>query len=305
MRAEVLDPAIEQQIDAFAATTHPVRGLFGPESVSWHVFRENAVLLGGARALLLQLAHPVVATAVAAHSQYDTDPAGRILRTFDTMYTIVFGDRESALAAARRMRLRHVPVRGRLPSGGEYHADNPAYLLWVMATLLDAGLDCYERVVGPLPEAVREAFWTEYRPRFIVFGLPPESTPPTWRAFSDYVRETLEGPSLVVTPHARRILDALLAQAPSMHLAGMLGLESPRAFSPLDHRPLRILYQEFVRLFAAGMLPPRLRAGYGLTFDAAQERRLSFLLSTLRRVTPRLPARVRYSRFYREALARV
>lgn len=304
-RDALLDPEIERRVDAFAAGADPVRGLFGPASVAWHVFRENAVLLGGARALFLQLAHPAVATAVAEHSNYETDPAGRALRTFEVAYTIAFGDRESALDAARRMRLRHAPVRGRLPSGAAYHANDPAHLLWVMATLLDTGVDCYDRLVAPLSWALREALWVEFRPRLILFGIPPESTPPSWRAFSDYVRAMLDGPALLVTPAARRIADALLAQPPSQHVAGMLGLDAPRALAPLDHRPLRPLYLEGVRLFAAGMLPRRLRDGYGLAFDEAHEHRLSRLLQALRRLTPVLPARLRYTRFYREALRRL
>ena len=34
--------------------------MFGPESVSWPVNRETPVLFGGARALLMQAAHPLV-----------------------------------------------------------------------------------------------------------------------------------------------------------------------------------------------------------------------------------------------------
>ena len=66
------------------------RGLFTPASVTWRVHREAAVLLGGGRALLLQVAHPLVAAGVAAHSRFRSAPLERLRRTLDLMLTLVF-----------------------------------------------------------------------------------------------------------------------------------------------------------------------------------------------------------------------
>ena len=60
-------------------------GLFGPGSLTWRVNREGVLLLGGGRALLLQVAHPLVAAGVAQHSNYREDPFGRLYRTLDTV----------------------------------------------------------------------------------------------------------------------------------------------------------------------------------------------------------------------------
>ena len=43
-------------------------GYYGPGSVAWKIGREAAIMLGGARAVLMQLAHPLVAMGVSAHS---------------------------------------------------------------------------------------------------------------------------------------------------------------------------------------------------------------------------------------------
>jgi uncharacterized protein (DUF2236 family) len=69
---------LEEQL----ATIRPLapggaEGLFGPASVTWRVDREAAIFLGAGRALLLQLAHPWVAAAIAEHSRTFTDPIGR------------------------------------------------------------------------------------------------------------------------------------------------------------------------------------------------------------------------------------
>jgi uncharacterized protein (DUF2236 family) len=68
-----------------------VAGVLGPDSVTWRIYREAVLFLGAGRALLLQLAHPWVATAVADHSQVFADPIGRLRRTFRTMFTMIFG----------------------------------------------------------------------------------------------------------------------------------------------------------------------------------------------------------------------
>src|SRR5512147_235711 len=119
----------------------PTRSLFGPQSLSWRVNRETALLLGGGRALLLQVAHPLVAAGVAAHSQFQHAPLERLWRTLDLMLTITFADAAHAVAAVRQIERVHAAVRGRLdsnvgpfPRGTCYDANDPELLLWVHAT---------------------------------------------------------------------------------------------------------------------------------------------------------------------------
>ena len=44
--------------------------MFGPGSLTWRVNGEAVLLLGGGRALILQVAHPKVAAGVAEFSDY-------------------------------------------------------------------------------------------------------------------------------------------------------------------------------------------------------------------------------------------
>ncbi|MDP9398691.1 MAG: oxygenase MpaB family protein, partial [Actinomycetota bacterium] len=62
-------------------------GLFGPASTAWSVLRERVVLLGGPAALLLQVAHPLVAAGVAEHSDFRADPLHRLRATLDATLT--------------------------------------------------------------------------------------------------------------------------------------------------------------------------------------------------------------------------
>ena len=77
-------------------------GLFGPESLTWRINRENVLVLGGGCALMLQVAHPLVAAGVAQHSNYRKDPWGRLFRTLDRTTAIVFGDEDDAEQASLR-----------------------------------------------------------------------------------------------------------------------------------------------------------------------------------------------------------
>src|SRR3954454_16275461 len=109
-------------------------GVFGRESTIWKVDREAAVFLGAGRALLLQLAHPWVATAIADHSSALTDPIGRFHRTFDVVFTMVFGSLDQALHMSRRLHRRHSKITGKLPdelaAGGAYIANELSALMW-------------------------------------------------------------------------------------------------------------------------------------------------------------------------------
>ncbi len=105
--------------EAFEAQLKSVRvlafgereGVFGPASVIWRVDREAAMFLGAGRALLLQLAHPWVAAAIAEHSRTFDDPIGRFHRTFGVVFSMVFGSLDQAIAAARRLHRRHAAIR--------------------------------------------------------------------------------------------------------------------------------------------------------------------------------------------------
>src|SRR2546423_7567214 len=127
-------------------------GLFGPSSVTWRVNREGVLLVGGGAALVLQVAHPLVAAGVATFSNYREDPWGRLYRTLDTTTAIVFGDSDTSAEASARLERIHSRVRGnteeaggRFPAGTPYEANDPELLMWVRATPLATSLMDYDR----------------------------------------------------------------------------------------------------------------------------------------------------------------
>src|ERR1700694_2819051 len=134
------------------------QGLFAEDSITRRVNRENVLLLGGGRALLMQLAHPKVAAGVDEHSDFRSDPIRRLRGTLRMTMPIVSGARETALSAARSVNQVHANVRGR-----DYRALDPDLLLWVHATLADTALVTYELFVQRLLPREREAFHTAFK----------------------------------------------------------------------------------------------------------------------------------------------
>src|SRR6266436_6912661 len=126
-------------------------GLYAEDSITRRVSRENILLLGGGRALLMQLAHPKVAAGVDDHSDFRAHPIRRLRRTVLVTMAIVFGERETALAAARAVNQSHARVRGH-----DYRALAPNLLLWVHATLVESALVTYQAFVGRLTSRARE-----------------------------------------------------------------------------------------------------------------------------------------------------
>ncbi len=153
----------------------------------WRVGREKAILGGGPTALLLQVAHPLVAAGVVDHSDFESDPLGRLRRTLDTMLTVGFGDRAQAEAAVAGVAAVHVHVRG--PS---YRADDPDLALWVHATLVLTALGAYESFVGPLSDDDKADYYERYKVVGRMFGVTDEVMPPTYADFVAYVRHMVD-----------------------------------------------------------------------------------------------------------------
>src|SRR5438445_11799341 len=154
-------------------------------------------MLGGGRALLMQVAHPLVAAGVHAHSDYARNPWGRLARTMTGLYSVVHGTCEEADRVAAQVRAVHRNVRGK-HDGRRYSAFDADLMMWVHATLVDTGLVMYETFVGRLDRDVQEAFYDDMKLVARIFGVPEGVVPPTLADFGDYKRELLRGGALRV-----------------------------------------------------------------------------------------------------------
>src|SRR6266508_5561707 len=113
------------------------------------VAREGALLAGGARAILLQIAHPAVGQGVAEHSDFAARPLERLRATLTYVYCVIFGSPEEIEAVAAMVTAAHRNV-----TGTGYRASDPELQLWVAATLYDTAILVYEELFGPLDPAM-------------------------------------------------------------------------------------------------------------------------------------------------------
>jgi uncharacterized protein (DUF2236 family) len=240
-------------------------GLFAEDSITRRVNRENILFLGGGRALLMQLAHPKVAAGVDEHSDFRAHPIRRLRRTIRMTMAIVFGDRETALRAARTVNQVHLRVKGK-----GYRAMDPDLLLWVHATLADTAVVTYEAFVGPLTEREREEFYQEFKLLGELLGIPRDRFPNTMPDFQAYMEAMMTTGPVHVDQRAKDL--ARLVLRPSLRL-----LPGP-AMIPFE-------------VVTAGLLPATLRTQYGLAWGAGQRRAFKLAVNALPRllaVTPPL-----------------
>jgi uncharacterized protein (DUF2236 family) len=233
---------------------------------------EAVLLLGGGRALILQVAQPQVAAGVGQFSNYREEPWRRIYRTLDVTLKIVFGDPETSRAAAEQLRRLHDRVQGLDDRGKPFRALDPELLRWVQATLIDTSLLIYERYVGSLTPRERELYFEEAKLLGEPYGIPREHQPADYSEFREYFEDMLAH-GLRVTETLRDVTDAVL-----------------RPELPFVARPAL----EMFRLVTVGYLPPRLRDELGLGWGPHRERLLGASAATIRRVLPLLPGLFRY-----------
>jgi uncharacterized protein (DUF2236 family) len=248
-------------------------GLFGPDSVSWQVNRETTVLFGGARALLMQAAHPLVLAGARQTGFYERNPWKRLERTLQMTYKITFGTREEALEAARRINAIHDEVHGiDEVTGLPYDAKDPELLLWVHACLVDSHLLFEQLTVGKLDQEGRERYHIEQMAGAELLGLDRSRIPPTVADLRAYVEEITQGGLLRVSPDTLRVAD--LIRRP------------PR---DVPWRPVL----RAVAWWAFGTLPESLREQYGVGWSAIRQLNLAGSLRTLRIIRPMLPGTIR------------
>jgi uncharacterized protein (DUF2236 family) len=248
-------------------------GLYGPESVSWQVNRETTVLFGGARALLMQAAHPLVLAGARQTGFYERNPWKRLERTLHLAYMMTFGTHEEALEAARQINLVHRDVHGiDEVTGLPYDATDPDLLLWVHATLVDSQLMFERLTVGKLDEEGRERFHREQMAGSELLGLDPGRVPPTVAALRRYIDDVVAGDVLRVTEETIQVADLIRRPPPQVPWKPVLRLVSWWAF---------------------GTLPPKLRRAYGVRWNALGELRLTASLRALRLIRPLIPTTFR------------
>jgi uncharacterized protein (DUF2236 family) len=260
-------------------------GYFGPDSVSWRVHREVTVLFGGARALLMQAAHPLVIAGARESGFYERNPWKRLQRTLMLTYAITFGSIADARAAAERINEVHARVKGvDEVTGLPYDALDPDLLLWVHACLVDSALLFEELAVGELDDAGRQRFHEEQMLAAELVQLPRENVPPTVPELRAYIDRVI-GSGILRVSDASRAVAHLFDRPP------------PEA----EWRPVL----RAVSRLAFGTLPAAIREMYGVRLGPARSVAMRSAFFVARAGRPLLPPRYRFIAPYQAWRSRV
>jgi uncharacterized protein (DUF2236 family) len=251
----------------------------GVGDVTWKVNREVLIVAGWGRAILLQLAHPLVAAGVADHSAFRGSlltSARRLSSTVRAMLSLTFGSDEEAITTAAAINGIHDRVSGRLgepvgslDAGARYSAHDPDLLRWVHGTLLESIPLTYELFVDRLTPDERDRYCAEASVMEPLLDIPEGLLPRNSAQLDAYMREMLDSGRIVVSARSRALARAIL-------------------FPP----GWRLLWPVFrpLQLTTIGLLPTAVREGYGFTWtsgDARALRRWTTALRLIRRATPR------------------
>ncbi len=249
--------------------TNPDPGIMGPDSLTWRLHSEQWLILGGARAFLMQAAHPKVAQGALDHSAYAEDPFGRVYRTVGAMSVLLVGTTREVNAMARNINRIHLSVKGTIkdaaagahPVGEAYDAMDPDALLWVHVAFVESMLSAYQSFVGPLTDAEREQYWQESLRYAHRLGLTDAMLPKSYPAVQAYVREAIASGEVAVGPGARTVAQTILYPPLPWYRQRMWGL---------------------VRLITGGQMPPEIWRGYGLRWTWAHTLAFRLVAGTLR-----------------------
>jgi uncharacterized protein (DUF2236 family) len=216
---------------------------------------EPVMFLGAQRALLMQIAHPLVGAAVDDHSTFRQLPVRRLWATADAMLMMVWGEGGEPAEARQRIMTIHDRIHGTLPAAvgrhaaaARYDAHDAELVRWVWATLVETMVNVHVRWLGPLDHAARGALLADWRQFAEFFGLPAGRLPSTWADFKAWYRG--EEQHLAVGPAGRAVAAAIL--------------DPPLWFVPA---PVKRAYA----LVAAGLLSPELRTAYGIRWGEAEQ----------------------------------
>ena len=223
---------------------------------------DGVLIVGGARAILLQVADPIVAAGVARHSDFSHRPIERLRNTLTFAYAAVLGTDADAERVAGLVNRAHVPVN---------RAEDADLQLWVAATLYDTAALVHEVIYGAPDDELADEVYREYERLGTSLQMPAEHWPAGRAAFEEYWNARVSG--LEVTDDARQIARDLFhpVTAPGWLRAGL---------------PL-------ARLLTIDLLPKSVRKAYRFRHGPIRRWKARQAWRLIRVIALLLPARVK------------
>ena len=203
---------VERSAAAYASSVpeHPADdGFFGPGSVTWRLTTDLSSPIAGLRALTVQALHPLAMAGVDQHSDWRSDPVGRLAATSSYLTIVSVGDKATAERVSERVRRVHEHVRGvDAVTGQPYAAGDPALLLWVHAAFVDSNIAAAQLFGSPLMAVEADRYVAEMVAAAKLVGVPTDMVPASVAELERYIESVR--PILRATPAARESMAYLL-----------------------------------------------------------------------------------------------
>jgi uncharacterized protein (DUF2236 family) len=266
----------------------------------WRLNREGVLLLvAGPRALLLQIAHPLIAEGVDQYSSFRADPWSRLRQTTRSYLTIVYGATPVARREIARLNRLHRAFTGPVRDSGArerlgtraYAARDPGLSLWVHATLVDSILSAYSAWIEPLSAQQRARAYAETLPVGRAFGVPADLLPADVDAFDEYVASMLAPSGPVHVSAIGRELSRFVLHPRLTSLVPALGWVPPAAY-------------DWLTWPALALLPAHLREEFGIRWTRWHAAVTGWLKATLERERLLFPPAIRWFPMASRAYAR-
>ena len=245
-------------------------GYFGPSSMMWKVNKEITVLFGGARALLMHAAHPLIAAGARQTSFYQRDPWKRLIRTLSLQNSVTFGTKEEADESAHRINKLHEVIKGTDNITGDiYDALDHDQLLWVHACLQISSIYFYEKTVKKLSDEEKDIY---HRENMVAAGLVlinVDEMPQSHEELKQWViRKSQSKDYLIITDVAKDVQNIIAGGPVPTHI-----------------KPI----WPFIAFTAFNTLPKEFKELYGVSESKIKDVILKFNLNFLKYTRPFLP----------------
>ena len=245
-------------------------GYFGPNSMMWKVNKEITVLFGGARALLMHAAHPLIAAGARQTSFYQRDPWKRLIRTLSLQNSVTFGTKEEADESAHRINKLHEVIKGEDEvTGLIYDALDHEQLLWVHACLQISSIFFYEKTVKQLSSDEKNTYHRENMKAAGLVLVDTNKMPSTHDGLKQWVIEKSKEKDYLINTDVAEDVKNIIAGGPV-----------PGHIKPI---------WPFISFTAFNTLPKEFKEIYGIKDSKYKKFIVSFNLFILKFTRPLLP----------------
>ena len=245
-------------------------GYFGPQSMMWKINKEITVLFGGARALLMHAAHPLIAAGARQTSFYQRDPWKRLIRTLSLQNSVTFGTKEEADESAHRINKLHEVIKGEdQVTGGIYDALDHEQLLWVHACLQISSIYFYEKTVKRLTKEQKNQYHIENMKSAELVLIKTDIMPKTHEDLKNWVIEKSKQSNYLRYTDVAKDVQEIIAGGPV----------------PTHIKPI----WPFIAFTAFNTLPPEFKKIYNIKETKLKNLILEFNLKLLKYTRPLLP----------------